>query len=83
LGTEFFWRRLVRELAELLKRENGMGRALRPGEEVDWKKLGERKRKPSRKAKRPSPQTKRDDDPQYLLQDEKPEVQKSGAQKKP
>jgi len=55
-----------------------MGRALKPGEEAEWKKL--QGGKPPRKSKQPS-QTRRDDDPNYHLPDEA--ALGRGAQKKP
>ena len=55
-----------------------MGRALKPGEEVEWKKL--QGSKPSRKSKQPS-QTRRDDDPSYQLQDKTSDAQRRGAPK--
>ena len=55
-----------------------MGRALKPGEEAEWKKL--QGGKPPRKSKQPS-QTRRDDDPSYHLPDEA--ALGRGAQKKP
>ena len=56
-----------------------MGRALRPDEEAEWKKL--QSTKPARKAKQP-PLTRRDDDPQYHVQDDKPDAQRRSAIKK-